>query len=200
MRSRPLPRKTRVWTRDSASLDHRPRRISVGEITTEQKEDITEHFKVSTMKFSYCCFSKLKWIYVAQEYNKLSMVKEGHISLVRKMAFNLRSWLNPSRLLTIELIMSKTKQRFHPMSSHQKYQYQTQDGLFHVIFRHWEVVWKKGFARPTLRILDIGWSTAWNFIQKCIASLTNKKFWRNLTLKFMKSYEELPLISKPLSK
>ncbi|CAH3039111.1 unnamed protein product, partial [Porites lobata] len=45
VRSRPLPRTTRVWTRDSASLDHRPRRISVGEITTEQKEDITEHFK-----------------------------------------------------------------------------------------------------------------------------------------------------------
>ena len=51
MRSRPLPRTTRVWTRDSASLDHRPRRISVGEITTEQKEDITEHFKVSNDVF-----------------------------------------------------------------------------------------------------------------------------------------------------
>ena len=60
VRSRPLPRTTRVWTRDSASLDHRPRRISVGEITTEQKEDITEHFKVSTMTFSFCYFSKLK--------------------------------------------------------------------------------------------------------------------------------------------
>lgn len=48
-RSRPLPRTTWVWTRDSASLDHRPRQISVGEITTEQREDITEHFKVSTM-------------------------------------------------------------------------------------------------------------------------------------------------------
>ena len=127
MRSRPLPRTTRVWTRDSASLDHRPRRISVGEITTEQKEDITEHFKVSTMTFSFCYFSKLKWIYVAQEYNQLSMVKEGHISLVQKMAFNLHSGLNPSRLLTIEVIMSKTKHRFHPMSSHQKYQYQTQE-------------------------------------------------------------------------
>ena len=56
MRSRPLPRTTRVWTRDSASLDHRPRRISVGEITTEQKEDITEHFKVSTMIFLWLLF------------------------------------------------------------------------------------------------------------------------------------------------
>lgn len=44
-RSRPLPRTTRVWTRDSASLDHRPRQIIVGEITQEQREDITEHFK-----------------------------------------------------------------------------------------------------------------------------------------------------------
>ena len=50
MRSRPLPRTTRVWTRDNASLDHRPRRISVGEITTEQKEDIIEQIKVNTMK------------------------------------------------------------------------------------------------------------------------------------------------------
>ena len=55
------------------------------------------------------------------------MVKEGHISLVPKMAFNLHSGLNPSRLLTIEVIMSKTKHRFHPISSHQKYQYQTQE-------------------------------------------------------------------------
>ena len=60
--------------------------------------------------------------------------------------------------------------------------------VFHVIFRHWEVVWKKGFARPTLRILDIGWNTEWNLIQKCIACLTDEKFWRNLTLKFTKSY------------
>ena len=60
--------------------------------------------------------------------------------------------------------------------------------VFHVIFRHWEVVWKKGFARPTLRILDIGWNTAWNLIQKCIASLTNKTIWRNSTIKFTKSY------------
>lgn len=45
VRSRPLPRTTRVWTRDSASLDHRTRQIIVGEITTEQKEDISEHFK-----------------------------------------------------------------------------------------------------------------------------------------------------------
>lgn len=44
-RSRPLPRTTRVWTRDSASLDHRPRQITVGEITPEQKEDVAEHFK-----------------------------------------------------------------------------------------------------------------------------------------------------------
>ena len=50
MRRRPLPRTTRVWTRDSASLDHRPRRISVGEITTEQKEDIIEQIKVNTVK------------------------------------------------------------------------------------------------------------------------------------------------------
>ena len=47
VRSRPLPRTTRVWTRDSASLDHRPKQITVGEITPEQKEDIAEHFKVS---------------------------------------------------------------------------------------------------------------------------------------------------------
>ena len=56
VRSRPLPRTTRVWTRDSASLDYRPRRISVGEITTEQKEAITEHLKVSTMIFLWLLF------------------------------------------------------------------------------------------------------------------------------------------------
>ena len=47
VRSRPLPRTTRVWTRDSASLDHRPKQITVGEITQEQKEDVSEHFRVS---------------------------------------------------------------------------------------------------------------------------------------------------------
>ena len=109
------------------------------------------------------------------------------------MAFNLLSWLNPLRFLqTIEVIMSKMKHRFHPMSSHQKYQYQTLDRVFDVIFRHWEVVWKKkaqpSFARPSLRSLDIGWNTDWNLIQKCIASLTNKKFWRNSMLKFTESY------------
>ena len=70
----------------------------------------------------------------------MSLVKEGPISLVQKMAFNLLSRLNPSGLLTIEVIMSKTKHRFHPVSSHQKYLYQTQDRVFDVIFRHREVV------------------------------------------------------------
>ena len=50
VRSRPLPRTTRVWTRESALVDHRPRRIGVGEITTEEKEDIKEQIKVNTMK------------------------------------------------------------------------------------------------------------------------------------------------------
>ncbi|KAJ7363330.1 RNA-binding protein 26 [Desmophyllum pertusum] len=44
LRGRPLPRTTRVWTRESASLDHRPKQITVDEITPEQKEDIIEHF------------------------------------------------------------------------------------------------------------------------------------------------------------
>ena len=48
VRSRPIPRTMRVWTRDSASLDHRPKQITVGEITQEQKEDVSEHFRVST--------------------------------------------------------------------------------------------------------------------------------------------------------
>ena len=47
LRSRPLPRMARVWTRESASLDHRPKQITVSEITLEQKEDVAEHFKVS---------------------------------------------------------------------------------------------------------------------------------------------------------
>lgn len=38
----------RVWTRESASLDHRPKQITVSDITPEQKEDVAEHFKVST--------------------------------------------------------------------------------------------------------------------------------------------------------
>ncbi|KAL9973174.1 hypothetical protein ACROYT_G019591 [Oculina patagonica] len=45
VRTRPLPRTTRVWTRESASLDHRPRQITVNEITLEQKEDTAEHFR-----------------------------------------------------------------------------------------------------------------------------------------------------------
>lgn len=48
LRSRPLPRMARVWTRESASLDHRPKQITVSDITPEQKEDMAEHFKVST--------------------------------------------------------------------------------------------------------------------------------------------------------
>ena len=48
VRSRPLPRTTRVWTRESASLDHRPKQITVNEITAEQREDTAEHFRVST--------------------------------------------------------------------------------------------------------------------------------------------------------
>ena len=48
VRTRPLPRTTRVWTRESASLDHRPKQITVNEITPEQKEDTAEHFRVSS--------------------------------------------------------------------------------------------------------------------------------------------------------
>lgn len=50
LRSRPLPRMARVWTRESASLDHRPKQITVSDITPEQKEDMAEHFKVSTSR------------------------------------------------------------------------------------------------------------------------------------------------------
>lgn len=45
VRSRPFPRTTRVWTRDSASLDHRTTQISVEEVTPEQREDLAEHFR-----------------------------------------------------------------------------------------------------------------------------------------------------------
>lgn len=47
LRSRPFPRMARVWTRESASLDHRPKQITVDEIMLEQKEDTAEHFRVS---------------------------------------------------------------------------------------------------------------------------------------------------------
>ena len=46
VRTRPFPRTTRVWTRDSASLDHRTTQISVADITPEQREDLAEHFRV----------------------------------------------------------------------------------------------------------------------------------------------------------
>ena len=46
LRTRPFPRTTRVWTRDSASLDHRTTQISVADITPEQREDLAEHFRV----------------------------------------------------------------------------------------------------------------------------------------------------------
>lgn len=45
LRTRPFPRTTRVWTRDSASLDHRTTQISVADITPEQREDLAEHFR-----------------------------------------------------------------------------------------------------------------------------------------------------------
>ena len=47
LRSRPFPRMARVWTRESASLDHRPKQITVNEIMLEQKDDTAEHFRVS---------------------------------------------------------------------------------------------------------------------------------------------------------
>lgn len=39
----------RVWTRESASLDHRPKQITVNEIMLEQKDDTAEHFRVSNI-------------------------------------------------------------------------------------------------------------------------------------------------------
>ncbi|KAK2552578.1 RNA-binding protein 26 [Acropora cervicornis] len=45
LRTRPFPRTTRVWTRDSASLDHRTTQITVADITPEQREDLAEHFR-----------------------------------------------------------------------------------------------------------------------------------------------------------
>ena len=52
VRGRPLSKTTRVWTRESATLDHRPKQIVVNEVTPEQKEDISEHFSVSFLKQS----------------------------------------------------------------------------------------------------------------------------------------------------
>ena len=52
VRGRPLPKTTRVWTRESATLDHRPKQIVVNEVTPEQKEDISEHYSVSFLKQS----------------------------------------------------------------------------------------------------------------------------------------------------
>ena len=57
LRTRPFPRTTRVWTRDSASLDHRTTQISVADITPEQREDLAEHFRVRNIDIFFLVVS-----------------------------------------------------------------------------------------------------------------------------------------------
>ena len=78
VRTRPFPRTTRVWTRDSASLDHRTTQISVADITPEQREDLAEHFRVRNIDIFFLVVSGNFW--------KISSVPDKEMTLWHPVA------------------------------------------------------------------------------------------------------------------